>query len=99
VAQLRPELTLDQVRAFLRGHLGREPDELRALRPGELSRVYAYDLAGEPFVVRFNAQPEAFRTTTGSAPAARSIQSRRGSRRDFEVRRQACRFRRGSFDV
>jgi hygromycin-B 4-O-kinase len=60
VAQLRPELTLDQVRAFLRGHLGREPDELRALRPGELSRVYAYDLAGEPFVVRFNVQPEAF---------------------------------------
>jgi len=60
VAQLRPELTLDQVRAFLRGNLGREPDELRALRPGGLSRVYAYDLAGAPFVVRFNSRPEAF---------------------------------------
>jgi hygromycin-B 4-O-kinase len=60
MAELRPELSLDRVRAFLHEHLGHPPDELRALRPGELSRVYAYDLAGEPFVVRFNTQPDAF---------------------------------------
>ena len=57
---LRPDVTLDQVRAFLTDRLGRPPDDLRALKPGELSCVYAYDLADQPFVVRFNTAGEPF---------------------------------------
>jgi hygromycin-B 4-O-kinase len=58
--ELRPDVTLAQVGAFLADHLGAEPRDLRALKPGELSRVYAYDLAERPFVVRFNTAPDSF---------------------------------------
>jgi hygromycin-B 4-O-kinase len=56
MAELRPDLTLEQVHDFLAEKLGRAPEGLRALKPGELARVYAYD----DRVVRFGTMGEPF---------------------------------------
>jgi hygromycin-B 4-O-kinase len=60
VSELRPDVSLSQVEAFLRDHESTPPENVCALKPGELSRVFAYDLAGEPRVIRFNPKPDAF---------------------------------------
>jgi hygromycin-B 4-O-kinase len=56
VAELRPDVTLEQVREFLTEKLGRTPEELRALKPGEHARAYAFD----DRVIRFGTTGEPF---------------------------------------
>jgi hygromycin-B 4-O-kinase len=53
---LRPDLSFDQVAAFLAEHLDRPVEGLGPLKPGEISRVYAFD--GR--VIRFSTNADGF---------------------------------------
>lgn len=57
---LRPEVSPAALAAFLSERLGGPIDGLHPLRPGELARVFAFDLAGQARVVRLAASGEGF---------------------------------------
>jgi hygromycin-B 4-O-kinase len=57
---LRPQLNIATVAAFLRRHLGAPVEDLCGLRGGEICTAFAYSLAGEPYVIRFSAIESGF---------------------------------------
>lgn len=60
MASLRPEVSHGALAAFLSERLGGPVDGLRPLRPGEIARVFAFELAGQGRVVRLAAGGEGF---------------------------------------
>jgi len=57
---LRPEVSPGALATFLSERLGGPIDGLHPLRPGELARVFAFDLTGQARVVRLAASGQGF---------------------------------------
>jgi hygromycin-B 4-O-kinase len=58
----RPEVSPAALASFLSERLGAPVEGLHPLRPGELARVFAFDLAGQGRVVRLARDGDAFET-------------------------------------
>jgi hygromycin-B 4-O-kinase len=60
IEPLKPEHSLDAVRAFLSAHLGGTVSHLSPLGGGEWSQTFAYRYAGAEYVIRFSRLEEDF---------------------------------------